>query len=69
MRKAITILSKLKPSEKHYKQKVKILAQIINDPHTGHILPRELYNWAIKNKLKVEEHATDGAIWDTVSGR
>ena len=69
MKKAIAILQKMKSSEKHYKQKAKMLAKIIRDPHTGHILPSGLYNWAIKNKLKVTEHATDGCIWDTVSGR
>ena len=69
MKKAISILQALKPTEKYYKLKVKILSQLINEPEHGHILPRELFKWAEKNKLKIKNHDTDKCIWDTVSLR
>lgn len=69
MDKAIKILQKLKPKEKKYKQKVRILSLIISEPEVGHILPDCLYKWAVKNKLKIQNHATDKVIWDSVSGR
>jgi hypothetical protein len=69
MKKASTVLHKLKPTDKHYKKKVKILSKIINNTETGHILPNKLYHWAEKNKLKIMEHSTDHSVWCTVSGR
>lgn len=64
--KAVKILQKTKPTEKHYKEKIKLLAQMINEPEDGHILPPKLYQWAVQNRMKITEHATDGCIWDTV---
>ena len=69
MKKAIKILQKLKPSEKNYRGKVKLLAEIIEDSATGHICPDSLVVWCDKVGLKTENHCEDRTSWWTVSGR
>ncbi|MEK6829020.1 MAG: hypothetical protein AABY15_02755 [Nanoarchaeota archaeon] len=69
MKKAIKILQALKPGEKNYKSKVKVLAEIICEPTHGHLLPDNLVRWADKVGLKTENHCEDRTSWWTVSGR
>ena len=69
MKKAIKALQNLKPTEKYYKQKVKLLAEIINDDTTGHLCPDGLVKWCDKVGLKTENHCEDRTSWWTVSGR
>lgn len=67
MKKSIEILKKLKPTEKNYKKKVKLLAELIlEDPYGGILLPDELIKWAIKVGLKVEGSCEDGTSWNNV---
>lgn len=68
MKKAILILKNLSPRVKNYKGKVKLLAEIIATPTTGHICPGNLVNWCKKVGLKTELHCEDRTSWWTVSG-
>ena len=69
MKKAFLILKNLNPSEKNFKMKVKILAEIIVEPTHGHMCPGNLVRWADKCGLKTENHCEDRISWWTVSGR
>lgn len=62
-------MESLKQIYYRYKQKVKLLAEIINDPTTGHLCPDNLVVWCDKVGLKTENHCEDRTSWWTVSGR
>lgn len=68
MEKAIGILQNLKPGESFYKQKLSILAEIINEPEIGIICPKILVEWCKESGLKVENNCEDKTSWWTVSG-
>lgn len=69
MKKAIKILQQLKPDERYYKTKVKLLSEIINDPTVGHLCPDKLVTWCEKSGLETKHHCEDRTSWFTVSGR
>jgi hypothetical protein len=68
-KKAIKVLQELKPTEKYYKQKVKLLAELINYPSAGNLCPDNLVLWCDKVGLKTEYHCEDKTSFWTFSGR
>ncbi len=69
MKTALKILQSLKATEKHYKQKVKLLTEIINEPGIGHLCPDELVKWCKTVGLKTESNHEDKCDWTTVSAK
>ena len=69
MEKAIKILQDLKPYEKNYKAKVKLLADIIQDSIICYICPENLVDWCNVVGLKTELNCEDKTSWWTVSGK
>ena len=61
--KPSTILKRLRPQEFLYKEKVKVLAQLIDDPKGGHILDDRLVRWAREKGIRVELNCEDGGAW------
>lgn len=55
----------LKPTDKLFKLKVKILAELILQKDMGHILDDRLVEWAKKSGIKVELHCEDRTSWWT----
>lgn len=64
--KAINAVQELKLKDRNYKEKIMILAKIINLPTTGHILPIHLIKWAKKYELITQNHCEDHISWWTV---
>lgn len=65
MMKAAKILQKLKSSEKLYKEKVKILAQLVESPDGGHFLDERLVKWAAKVGITTKLNCEDKCAWWT----
>jgi hypothetical protein len=65
--KAAKILQALEPTDKHYKEKVMILAQLISHSDYGHIIDRKLIEWADSVGIKTKSHCEDRTSWWTCS--
>lgn len=63
--KAVKILQKLKTNDNFYKEKVSILAKLIENRDGGHIIDSKLIKWADKVGIKTELNCEDKCCWWT----
>jgi len=63
--KAPKILKSLNEGEEYYKDKIKLLAKIIDYPFGGYIIRKEIVQWASENGLDVQCTLDSGTSWWT----
>jgi hypothetical protein len=65
--KAPGILKSLDEAEDYYKDKVRLLAKLIDYPRGGYIIKQEISQWAIANGLDATCSCEDRTSWWTCS--
>ena len=61
------LVERIDINDKHLKDKIKLLLELIDDPKEGHIISREIVDWCESVGLKPRLNCEDGGAWWTCS--
>lgn len=59
------VIINLDIKDKHFKDKIVFLLELLDDPSTGHIIDREMVEWCKSIGLKPTLNTEDGDAWWT----